>query len=134
MKTNIERYRTIIERKKGVVAEYEKTVQKKQKQVEQKTQQLHQHEKALEIVKEVGRKTQEKLQFHISDITSLALEAIFEQDAYLLKMMFVDRRNRNECDLFFERDGNLIDPKNSSGVGAVDVASFALRKGLISLS
>ena len=42
-------------------------------------------------------------------------------------MEFVDRRDKNECDLRFERQGNLMKPLDSSGVGAIDVASFALR-------
>ncbi len=39
----------------------------------------------------------------------------------------VQRRNKTECDLYFERDGNKMDPLSASGGGAVDVASFALR-------
>lgn len=83
-------------------------------------------EKAREIVKEVGLKTQEQLQYHISDITSLALEAVFN-DPYKLTAEFVQRRNKTECDLYFERDGDKIDPLSASGGGTVDVASFALR-------
>lgn len=91
-----------------------------------KTASLHLHEQAREIVREVGMKTQQQLQYHISDITSLALEAVFEEP-YELKVEFVQRRNKTECDLFFERTGERIDPLTASGGGAVDVAAFALR-------
>jgi len=74
----------------------------------------------------VGLKTQQQLQFHISDITSLALEAVFP-DPYELKVEFVQRRNKTECDLLFVRDDMEIDPIEASGVGAIDVAAFALR-------
>ena len=84
------------------------------------------HERAREIIREVGLKTQEQLQYHISDITSLALGAVFS-DPYKLVVEFVQRRNKTECDLWFERDGERIDPISASGGGAVDVASFALR-------
>jgi ABC-type uncharacterized transport system YnjBCD ATPase subunit len=77
-------------------------------------------------VRTVGLATQQELQFHISDITSLALEAVFD-DPYELKVEFVERRNKTECDLKFVRGDMEIDPMTASGVGAVDVASFALR-------
>jgi len=83
-------------------------------------------EKAREIVREVGLQTQKQLQFHISDITSMALSAVFD-DPYELKVDFVQRRNKTECDLLFVRDGKEIDPLEASGYGAVDVAAFALR-------
>ncbi len=92
----------------------------------EKKKDLRRHEQAREIVKEVGQKTQEQLSFHISGITSLALESVFP-DPYELKVEFVQRRNKTECDLYFVRNDNKIDPMSSSGVGAVDVAAFALR-------
>jgi len=87
---------------------------------------LLRHERAREIVREVGLKTQQQLQYHISDITSLALEAVFN-DPYNLTVEFVQRRNKTECDLYFERNGSKVDPLTASGGGAVDVAAFALR-------
>ncbi len=87
---------------------------------------LYQHEQAREVIREVGIKTQQLLQYHISDITSLALESVFD-DPYQLKVEFVQRRNKTECDLLFVRDKIEVDPMESSGYGAVDVASFALR-------
>lgn len=83
-------------------------------------------EKANEIVKIVGGETQSQLQFHISDITSLALESVFD-NPYKLQVDFIGRRGKMECDLLFERNGNTIKPKESGGFGAMDVASLALR-------
>ncbi|HQK37953.1 MAG TPA: hypothetical protein PLC81_09960 [Bacteroidales bacterium] len=71
-------------------------------------------------------KTQQQLQYHISDITTLALSAIFD-DPYELIAEFTQRRNKTECDLYFSRDGEKTDPMSASGGGAVDVAAFALR-------
>lgn len=85
------------------------------------------YEQAREIVKEVGLKTQQQLQYQIGDIASMALNAIFPDDPYELKVEFVQRRNKTECDLLFVRDGQEVDPISSSGGGAVDVAAFALR-------
>jgi DNA repair ATPase RecN len=118
------RYR--LEQQKGQRLQIEKSLSTLQDELRDKKRSLICHEKAREIVRTVGLKTQEKLQFHISDITSLALEAVFP-NPYELKVEFVQRRNKTECDLFFERDGNHVDPLTASGVGAVDVAAFALR-------
>ena len=90
-------------------------------------------EEANEIMKEVALKTQEQLEYHVSDITSLALESVFENEAYNLVVRFIQRRNKTECDLLFERDEEEIDPLNASGGGAVDVAAFALRIAMWSM-
>jgi len=74
----------------------------------------------------VGLETQKQLEVHISDLTSLALESVFD-DPYELLVEFVQRRNKTECDLSFVRDGQKLGPLDSSGYGAVDVASLALR-------
>lgn len=89
--------------------------QKKERQLEQATA----------IAKEVGLKTQQQLQFHISDIVTMAFEAC--QIDYEFVVDFVERRNKTECDLLFKKGDNLQDPIDSSGGGAVDVAAFALR-------
>lgn len=83
-------------------------------------------EQALYIVKEVGLQTQSQLQFHISNIGTMALDSIFPEP-YALKAEFVERREKTECDLYFEREGCILDPLAASGGGAVDVAAFALR-------
>ena len=83
-------------------------------------------EEALTIVDLVGLETQQQIKYHVSDITSLALESIFP-DPYKVVIDFVKRRGKIECDIFFERDGHKLDPLDSSGYGAANIASFALR-------
>jgi DNA repair exonuclease SbcCD ATPase subunit len=97
-----------------------------QKELEEKRISLHKHEEAREIIRKVGAETQSQLTFHIKDIVSLALDSVFDSP-YTFGIDFVQRRSKTECDLYFERDGNRIDPLTASGVGAVDIASFALR-------
>ena len=46
---------------------------------------------------------------------------------------FVEKRNKTECNLFFERNGERIHPFDASGGGAVDVATSALRFSIWSL-
>jgi DNA repair exonuclease SbcCD ATPase subunit len=81
---------------------------------------------AHEIIKIVGGETQQQIQYHISDITSLALESVFS-NPYKLMMNFEERRGKIECDLLFERNGDIIKPKDAAGFGQMDIASLALR-------
>jgi DNA repair exonuclease SbcCD ATPase subunit len=122
----IKSLRTQLERQKGQQLQLQNTIAQTDRTVKEKRRDLQRHEKAREIIREVGIKTQQQLSFHISDITSLALEAVFT-DPYKLVVEFVQRRNKTECDLYFDRDGNKVDPLLASGGGAVDVAAFALR-------
>lgn len=122
----ISEIRSKLDKIKGKREEVQSTISILSEEIENKKKELYRHEKAREIIREVGAKTQQQLQYHISEITSLALESVFE-DPYELAVEFVQRRNKTECDLYFVRDKNKIDPMSASGVGAVDVASFALR-------
>lgn len=125
--SRLEKIQQFISKKKGIVEDKQKDNAFRSAQNKALKKQLVDHEKALQIVKEVGRRTQEQLQIHISDITSLALEAVMPEDPYRLVMEFVERRDQTECDLRFERNGVLMKPTDASGVGAIDTASFALR-------
>jgi DNA repair exonuclease SbcCD ATPase subunit len=83
-------------------------------------------EKALELVKDVAIKTQAQLEFHLSEMVSTGLNAVFD-DPYDFSVKFELRRGKTECDLFFKKGEELIDPLRFSGLGAADVAAFALR-------
>ncbi len=126
MQNEIQTYRNLLERQKGQKIQIEQSITTLNQELRDANRDLRRHEQAREIIREVGIKTQQQLSFHISDITSLALEAVFNEP-YELKVEFVQRRNKTECDLYFERNGERIDPLTASGGGAVDVAAFALR-------
>jgi len=82
-------------------------------------------ERALELVKDVALKTQGQLEYHLSDMVSTGLNTVFDT-VYDFKVEFVIRRGKTECDLYFEKDGELAQPKFSGG-GAMDIAAFCLR-------
>ena len=124
--SNIQHLRNHLEQQKGKKAQIQKSINSLSLSTKERKRDLRKHEQAREVIREVGLKTQSQLSFHISDITSLALDAVFN-DPYSLVAEFVQRRNKTECDLYFERDGNRVDPLSASGGGAVDVAAFALR-------
>ena len=124
--SRIQDLRNSLERKKGKRDQIESSITSLTGGIETTEKSIHRHEEAREILRGVGLETQRQLQYHISDITSLALEAVFI-NPYELIAEFVQRRNKTECDLYFSRNGSKMDPLDASGGGAVDVAAFALR-------
>lgn len=126
MTSEIPRLRKALEQRKGRKQELEDSIEKLKSQRIDAKRSLRQYEQAREIIREVGLKTQEQLSFQISDITTLALEAVLEEP-YELLAEFVERRNKTECDLLFQRNDQKVDPLSASGGGAVDVCAFALR-------
>lgn len=123
---SIQHLRYTLEHQKGQKAQMDSNLNALKVDVTDCKRRLRRHEQAREIIRAVGIKTQQQLQYHISDITSLALEAVFD-DPYGLAVEFIQRRNKTECDLYFVRSGEKVDPLSASGGGAVDVAAFALR-------
>jgi hypothetical protein len=81
---------------------------------------------AQQVIQTAAEVTQRQLQHRISEVITLALASIFE-DPYTFRAEFTQKRNNVECDLFFERSGELIKPLDDGGFGASDVASLALR-------
>jgi len=89
---------------------------------------------AREIIQKAVQLTQVNLQNHLSTIVTRALELVFEEEAPKFLVKFVTKRNNSECEIFFSDDGiNEMDPLDSCGFGAVDVAAFALRVAIWSL-
>jgi DNA repair exonuclease SbcCD ATPase subunit len=82
--------------------------------------------KARTIIQTVAEQTQKKIEYHISNLVSMALAAVFP-DPYTFVLRFVKRREKTEADLLFVKDGNEGSPMDLSGGGPLDVASFALR-------
>jgi DNA repair exonuclease SbcCD ATPase subunit len=124
--SDIRSLRNKLEQQKGQLQQVQLSLATLQSELESARTSLHKHEEAREIIRKVGAETQSQLTFHIKDIVSLALDSVFDSP-YTFGVDFVQRRSKTECDLYFEREGNRIDPMTASGVGAVDIASFALR-------
>jgi DNA repair exonuclease SbcCD ATPase subunit len=89
-------------------------------------------EDARAVIQTVAQATQKQLEYHISEIVSLAMAAVFDSP-YTLRLVFTPRRNKTEADIFFERDGEQFRSLDASGGGAVDVAALALRVAMWSL-
>lgn len=123
---SLNKLKTFYERQIGKKEQVEQDIVVLQSTLKSNRKKVKNLEKAHEIVKLVGGETQQQLHYHISDITSLALESVFE-NPYKLVLDFVERRGKIECDLLFERDGNIMKPLKSSGFGQSDITSLALR-------
>jgi DNA repair exonuclease SbcCD ATPase subunit len=126
---NLNKLRTDLERRKGERDLLER--QKKQKQQSHRGLGIlyRKLEEAQVIVRQAALQTQQELQYHISSITTMAMEAIFP-DPYELQVEFVERSGRTEVDISFSDGENKIDPLLGSGGGPVDVAAFSLRASL----
>ena len=85
------------------------------------------HVEAIEVVRIVGEAAQGKLRFHVQDLVTTALEAVFGREAYQFRMDFQVARNRTECQLWLDREDTRIHPLRGAGGGVADVTSFALR-------
>lgn len=83
-------------------------------------------EKALELVKDVALKTQQQLSFHLSEMVTMGLNTVFE-DSYEFVVDFKASHGKTVCDLNFKKGEELVDPLRFSGLGAADIAAFALR-------
>ena len=132
MKT-IQEYRTFLDSKKAEEAYVKKEIQELTRKVKKlKIQALHE-DRALAFIKQVAIQTQNQLEIQLSDMVSTGLNTVFEQ-SYEFVVKFELRRDKTECDLYFKKHGELIDPLNFSGLGAADVAAFALRCASWSIS
>jgi hypothetical protein len=128
----ITEYRNRLEQLKGKKESVLESIEETNCQIKKEKRNLRNAEDSLLIVQEVGKQTQSKLEYHISELVSMALNAVFD-NPYEFKVEFIAKRNKTECELFFVRDGHKIKPLEASGYGVCDVAGFALRVALWTL-
>jgi len=125
-------YKTRLDQLKGAIKERENKLRAKQTAHVAITQDVVDAEEAQAFITRIAQDTQGQLKVHIEDIVSMAIATILD-DPYTFELDFVNRNNRIECDLWFNRNGSRINPIDASGGGAVDIASFASRIALWSL-
>jgi ABC-type cobalamin/Fe3+-siderophores transport system ATPase subunit len=116
-------------RRKLFIEEKEK-LEKEKKELSEKLDNLL---KARSIVQIVAEQTQKKLEYHISNLVSMALASVFPEP-YIFQLRFVQKRNKTEAELIFSKNGNETDDiLNTGGGGVADIASIALRISLWSI-
>lgn len=90
-------------------------------------------EDAAGIVQDVAKKTQENIRGHIETIVELALDTCFP-DTYSFLLEFETKHGRTDAGIYLLRNGERIDPMESTGGGVVDILTFALRIACWTLS
>lgn len=122
----VKELRNEVSRLKGSRDSIKKQMKSAKARIDALKQEIQVYEEARELIRHAAIKTQEQLQYQISDITTVAMNAVFD-DPYEVSIEFVQRRNQTECDIYFVRGEDKVNPLDASGGGAVDVAAFALR-------
>jgi len=125
--------RRLLEQRKGARDKVKRDLKDSIREKKRRQLQLYQTENALEISKQVGLKTQQELEYHISNLVSAALSSVFPGNPYKFRALFIERRGKTECDLMLERDGELINAMTAAGGGVVDITSLALRIASLSM-
>lgn len=114
------------ERRKGRQEQLQEQLKAVRSRATRARRSLRRAEQAREIIREVGLLTQQELEFHVSDLVTSALEAVFPEP-YTFVVEFIRQRNKTECLLQLERDGEKFHPLTSAGGGVIDIVAFALR-------
>jgi len=129
----IEQVRRELERRKGQRDQIREQIREAEAAVSRLAREAKQIREAQAIIQTVAQATQQQLEYHVSELVSLALSAVFP-DPYTLHLDFELKRGKSEAILSFsKKDGERISPLSASGGGPVDVAAFALRVSLWSL-
>jgi DNA repair exonuclease SbcCD ATPase subunit len=102
------------------------TVQREQKELTTAVKRLEDCQTAQEVLQHLAQAVQQMAHGKIAEVVSSCLSAVFE-DPYEFIIEFERKRGRTEAHLKFKRNELEMDPLNSSGGGAVDIAAFALR-------
>jgi hypothetical protein len=107
-----------------------------QRQIQKSWQERYENSlKSRILIQEVAQSIQQTLESYISSIVSKALDAIPFDEKFTFGMEFVTRNNQIECDVFFiNKDGERVEPMMGSGGGVKDIASFAIKIALWSLT
>jgi hypothetical protein len=129
---NTHETRMALERLKGERAAAEASVVKVEQFIKTNAAVLEALRKAQEVIQAVAQATQQQLEYHVSEIATLALAAVFP-DPYTLHLDFELKRGRSEAVITFGRGDERFNALKSSGGGPVDVAAFGLRVALWSL-
>jgi DNA repair exonuclease SbcCD ATPase subunit len=130
---NLQDLKNKVERAKGARDQ----IQKSLKVIEFSIKGNENRQKAIEevqaLIQITAKETQEKLRYHIQDIVNTALDTCFPGE-YDFVVDFQIKRGRTEAELYLLKEGDRVNPMDSTGGGVVDIVSFALRLSAWTLS
>jgi len=105
---------------------FESLLQKEQREQRRLKRDSKYAEEAKQLIQKAAQETQKQLEYHISNVVTLALTTVFDE-AYEFRAKFVIRRNTTECDLVLIKGDKEMSPMDAVGGGVIDIISFALR-------
>lgn len=123
---NTQTYRNNLEQLKGQRNQVFQDVSDLKEEIQQLNRDYKNTEEAQIIIQTVAKKTQQQLEFRISEIVTMALDSVFD-NPYEFHVEILERNNGTVADLYFSRAGERTE---NTGVGVIDVAGFALRIAL----
>lgn len=122
-----------VERMKGQKEAVEAQIQNLENTLDLTALKLDGLTKAREFFQYQADSVQKEVVDTVSNLISMALADIFP-DPYACVIQTGIKRNATEANILFEKDGLLLEPKDSVGGGPIDVASFAGRVAFVHLS
>jgi hypothetical protein len=129
---NLKQLRQALDRKKGRQQENQDNIKACRGKIRLLRQEYVASEKAHALIQTIAQQTQTQLQYQLSELPILALQGVFD-DPYGFEVAFELSRGKTEANFWFKRGGERLSPRESTGLGAVDVAGVALRPSLWSL-
>lgn len=121
-----------LDRLKGKKDLLQQSLKNTQEHIKDQEEFLEDLKQARVFAQTVSESTQKKLEFHISNLVSMALASVFS-DPPEFKIRFEPGRGKLECHLLFVKNGKEYNPIDGEGGGPLDVASFALRTAIWSI-
>lgn len=132
--TDLKSMRMFLERKKGEHQGVEKRITEFTNKIQDLERDVSFSEQAQTIIQAVARETQRQLEYRVGELVSLAQASVFD-DPWQLKLDFVLRRGKTECDLLWSRgEGKWSRDLMYGGAGGEsDVAALGLQLAMWSL-
>jgi DNA repair exonuclease SbcCD ATPase subunit len=119
--------------KKGQKTQVETDLAETNKKIASLEREIIFTETARAIIQRVAKETQQQLEYHISELVTLAMSGIFP-DPYKFVVEFREQRGKTECPMYFERNAQKVNPTFGGGGGPLETASFALQPSIWSLN
>lgn len=125
--------KNLIEQEKGRRLSCIDDIKKTKARLKDELKRTRAAEESRTILQTVAKKVQSKLEYKISELATLSLQAIMEKDWKVI-VEFQEKRNKTEPYFLLDiGNGNISSTKNSFGGGVKDILGQFLRFGLFAI-
>ncbi len=127
----IDELKSKVQRLKGIHSQKERELKRVRSEYISAYREVSTTEKAQALIQRASQMTQDQLRYHITELGTTALRAVFEEDIKL-DLQFTEQKDKTIANLGFLRGENPspVDPMEGDSGGACDIASEALRDSL----